>query len=1134
VLFIGLSGFASNAIADDTDIYTNAGVSSGDALVMLSLDYRSSLGSTVCNGSQCDFLVCGYDEDGNSNGESCSSNICPTTKQVCSKPTTYFALLQAGLRYVFYDIDGIHLGLMMSHDNTNRCTGPYNGSDDLDSDNDKCSNGGYMLKGFTEMGAGSADRADFFDKLATIREPQGNVSHNYQGKELFFEFFRYLTGQGIYNGHLGWTDFGTNNTNNLGNASDLFPSTTNVTPGWDTGIESGVNYVSPLSGDCTKVFSMNFMFDVSNQEDNSDSAITASKANGGMSGINLSGRNNNFETVVQYLNDVDLADGTFGSAADLGGTQNVTSYFFTQSISNQNNTINDYARAGGSNLAYEVGDDPAAMVETLNSILNQILSVSTTFVSSSVPVNVFNRSEFLDNVFIAIFEANVDNEPTWVGNLKRLQLNLDPVDADGNILPSFIADVNGISAFGSDGKLVNNALTFWTDPTGVDVITAVDDEVSGKDGKSVSRGGAGQKIPGFLSGEPELNNATSNARQLFTNPTSGTTLVDIDATTTKVEDFWTDLAVEASPGAYADASSADKDEALVVLKYIRGYDIDASNNVNANPRWMLGDPMHSRPFPINYGALSGFSESNPDIRILMGSNDGYLRMFKNTLDSTGSYAASGEEVWAFMPRELMDIQKTLKDNVVADHPYGLDGSPAIYAADAYSSGGTSGGDGTLSASDGDKVYTFFGLRRGGKSYYGLDISNPDSPSYKWNITKTSGGDLDEMGLTFSDPRIGKVKYDSTQTTAMIVAGGYDTNKDTRNANPGTDDNEGNAIYIVDLETGALIWKATYGASTGSVSATNYQHADMVNSIPSTITSVDTDGDQFIDRLYVADSGGNLWRIDLYTTDRTKWSSHIIAKLGRHGASGRSQSNDRRFFHRPDFVLSRDETGNFDAVIIGSGDRANPKDEALGTLPINHLYMIKDRFTSGQLFNATTACANRLDASNNPVCPTISTLANLTNHCFQENAVCNNSSISDGTTYTSTTNLTNGWYVVLEDSGEKNLSSPLTLGGTILFTTYVPNAGGANSCAPSEGSGYVYAVDLQTAKPTLDLNSSETETDAEGNPILVKADRKRYIGAGIPADPVALGKDKVLLPGGNILDLPIDGTWRTFWYEVGME
>ena len=45
--------------------------------------------------------------------------------------------------------------------------------------------------------------------------PQGGLSHSYQGKELFFEFFRYLTGQSVFNAHNGYTDFGTKNTFNL-------------------------------------------------------------------------------------------------------------------------------------------------------------------------------------------------------------------------------------------------------------------------------------------------------------------------------------------------------------------------------------------------------------------------------------------------------------------------------------------------------------------------------------------------------------------------------------------------------------------------------------------------------------------------------------------------------------------------------------------------------------------------------------------------------------------------------------------------------------------------------------------------------------------------------------------------------
>ena len=55
-----------------------------------------------------------------------------------------------------------------------------------------------------------------FQKLEAIPDPQGDVSHTMQGKELYFELFRYLTGQNIYNGHLGFTDFGDNDkTTNL-------------------------------------------------------------------------------------------------------------------------------------------------------------------------------------------------------------------------------------------------------------------------------------------------------------------------------------------------------------------------------------------------------------------------------------------------------------------------------------------------------------------------------------------------------------------------------------------------------------------------------------------------------------------------------------------------------------------------------------------------------------------------------------------------------------------------------------------------------------------------------------------------------------------------------------------------------
>ena len=83
--------------------------------------------------------------------------------------------------------------------------------------------------------------------------PQGNQSHSYQGKELFFEFFRYLTGQTVYNAHNGYTDYATDNKYNL-NEEDPALIWDQTAISWDTEIEEKVppgqrlapNYISPI------------------------------------------------------------------------------------------------------------------------------------------------------------------------------------------------------------------------------------------------------------------------------------------------------------------------------------------------------------------------------------------------------------------------------------------------------------------------------------------------------------------------------------------------------------------------------------------------------------------------------------------------------------------------------------------------------------------------------------------------------------------------------------------------------------------------------------------------------------------------------------------------------------------------
>jgi type IV pilus assembly protein PilY1 len=1086
-----------------------------------------------------------------------------------------------------------------------------------------CSNGAYIPFGFRPIQDGT-NLADFKTMLDAIPTVASNKDQNYQGKEIYFEFFRYLTGQGVYNGHNGYCDRVGNDDPTCANPLNLPDDTPALA--WDPAIQDdpaevtgNTDYMSPLAGGtCNKVYAINFIFQNSTQEDDSDTAIKALKDDGGMEGINLTGANNNLETVVKYMYDVDLGDDTFGDVPEIDKKQNVTSFFLSPSkfLTSPTAKTHDYALAGSGNKqrGIAMSSDPETLVEQLVGLINDILSVSTTFVAASVPVNVFNRSEFLDNVFLAIFQTDDLSKPRWDGNVKRLKLDL---------ANSQVVDANNNAAFAIDGRIDNNALTFWTDPTGYDVVAADTGagEVSGYDGRSVDRGGAGQGITGFLdpsdsstNSSPELQNSDAGARQMYTTPTTAwtpgtpTALIDLDATAAMASTLWpylngcpnctgttdanSDSIADSYPASgstrnaiswsssstYAGATSAggsnfqdcaagtdDQDCAVALLRFTRGMDVedlvDGDNDVTEATYWMMGDPMHSRPLPINYGARTDSSgdvwdTTNPDIRVMVATNRGVLHMFRNTKPRTNvavdPVVTDGSEVWAYMPHETMNIlyQLNVNDpaNTPIEHPYGIDGTPTAYIKDVNNDGtiDADGADNTAGNADDDKVWLFFGLRRGGKSYYAMDLSDPDNPKILWTLKKTSGGDFDQLGLTFSIPRVANLSWDDSGIVTkpvLIFAGGYDVNKDDRslsgvNGVIGTNDSEGRAIYVVDAETGALVWKAEYGATTG-VSGTNYLHSGLLDSIPSDITAVDTSGDGKVDRLYVGDTGGNIWRADLNGTDRTAWTLTKLASLGRHTTS--NKANDRRFFHRPDFVKFGDDLGKYDAVIIESGDRANPLDLGSDGDPIpnetqNYLYMIKDRAVNpGSPRSAVVnGAADPLDGSVNTILNysiEMSEMADLTDNCYQEvGATCDDDQkLKDDSNVVK--NLANGWYVKLEQAtGEKGLATPLTLGGVIFYTTYLPGTG-ANTCGPDEGSGIAYALDINDASAVINFNTTNTEFDNNGEVVteLQVEDRIIDLGPGIPAEPVYVGQDSVLMPP-SIVGVNVRLNYKTFWFQ----
>ncbi len=327
---------------------------------------------------------------------------------------------------------------------------------------------------------------------------------------------------------------------------------------------------------------------------------------------------------------------------------------------------------------------------------------------------------------------------------------------------------------------------------------------------------------------------------------------------------------------------------------------------------------------------------------------------------------------------------------------------------------------------------------------------------------------------------------------VIFGGGFDAaNKDT--AGPATPDSMGRAIYVVDADTGALVWSVSPAASPGSLQETGLEHG-----IAARLVTLDSDADGHSDRIYAADTGGNVWRVDLAGADRSKWS---IVKLAAF--NGGNAANDRRFFNTPDIVRARRGSIIFDAVLIGSGERNNPT----ATDVTNRFYMIQDlQTTPYYTARPTTAACSGGSKDFRCKLPLDETdLYDATENLVQEGDA-DEVSTAQGDLYSKS-----GWYITLEKTGEKSLASSITVGGNVLFTTFSPETANKDLCVPQPGQGYLYAVSLLNASAVFDF-SGKGATDLE------KADRVAQMGTMILNTPTPHvgpdGKIRLIFPAGG--------------------
>lgn len=957
--------------------------------------------------------------------------------------------------------------------------------------------GGTLLQGYRRLGN---SRANIIATLKSIPVVSSTSSHALQPMESYFERFRYIRGGAVV--------LGTNTSGNYGQAEPY--------PDYAADIIEDASYLSPFSNPhaCPRLYSLIFAAAAPTRDNDLDSRILAQ--------MPLPG-NASFREMLAYLQDesTDLLP-HLAVGVSLGKT-------FVVTPRAQSDKVRAHFGLGEGDTMYL--DAPRELQRNLFSALSEMAGLGRGDSAIAYARDVFNPGAALDNVFIPLFRSS---SSLWQGNLKKLKFQ----DAQGRSKDVSVArdgvfdtvvDALGNPAFEASGaqrgSLRFDALTFWTDPN---VLAPGDGLVIPEkaDGRVVVRGGAGQKIDGYVAyATPEIeavkytigdtnSDPVSDgfgSRQIFFEPEVGSRLRPFDANQSAGEELRNllDPKGELSAG-----------QLLDLIRWGRGQDVRQERSTAR--AWILGEILHSQPYVLNYGATPGYSKSNPNIRLLFGTGDGLFHILENT-DAAGN--ETGRELFGFYPREPLSKLKQRYENSVprGKQHYGVDGAPAVLRVDKNN-------DGTLDHQAGDEAYVYFGLRRGGASYYAMDISNPGAvPGLLWKMSPASGGSFDELGMTFSTPVVGKVNYSGVPVDVVVFGGGYDggwseDNTARRGKDLGAaDDRVGNALYIVNARTGELVWKAIKGM-TGRSTNTRYEHSGLVDSIPSKVTAM-LGPAGIIHRLYVGDTGGAVWRVDLPENigdakdhRSRRWFITKLADLGSDAFEpGGDVTEDRRFFHAVDIVRSVDNIGDFDGVLIQSGDRAHPNEEVVS----NYLFYIKDRETiSG---SADVMAEN--DDSGPPGRYLATDLVEQTG-CIAGTEATGG---AEGTEACGDLELANGWKIAYSQSGEKGLSTPLVDGGSVFAATYTP--GGGTACQVPQGHGSMHVVRLE-----------------DGTAV---ANKQRYydLGPGIPDAATPVG-DAIFLPGQGIdlYDLDGDGTrdlskflpsqaskfYSIYWREPGVD
>ncbi len=712
-----------------------------------------------------------------------------------------------------------------------------------------------------------------------------------------------------------------------------------------------------------------------------------------------------------YMNKNDLSN--------LSGNQTVNTHMIGFSVGADPELMRNMATAGGG--GHYAATDKEQLLESLSQIIASISNVTTTFVTSGVTVNQYNRLTHNDELYYSLFSPQSGS--VWPGNVKRYRLSGgDVVDFSGN--PA-IDPLNG--------EFSEGARSWWS---------------SEDDGNDVRSGGSAEKL--------------TTERTIYSNISDNSDLTHDD------NRFNLDNITESM------VDAINESDRRTIINWALGYDVSSSefdvndlDSLSDTPAHKnFGDPLHSQPTVLAYNSSS--PDKNKSV-IFVGTNHGYLHAIDAGQPSDEDVLSSdGEELWAFIPSELLSLLTDIQKETTGEHKYGIDGGISIYLDD-------SNNNGVVDVDSGEKAYLYVGMRRGGSSYFALDISDPTKPELMFTISPSRSG-YDKLGQTWSRPTLGKMEISGVNSDKLVLifGGGYDTGQDEA-ATATTTDTVGNRVYIADAITGNKLWDSTKAEQASSPAGP----ISSMNAIPSDVTAFDLDDDGFLDHIYASDTKAQIFRFDI-DNDTGSITGGRIASL----QTAADAENNRRFYYSPDVALIRLQRESFLSVSIGSGYRAHPLDDTV----TDYFYMIKDKGALSQTFDMHVEMDD---------------LADVTNLVGDTDG----NGISDASEVINDTNSPkDGWYIGFSLNGEKIIERSLTFNNAVIFTSYIPPGSSTTSCEAAAGNGRVYAMQIVDGNPYVDTNYDGTLKESD-----------RYvdlISSGIAPQPQIVYTDKARICVGT--------------------